>query len=479
MRGWIRLLLGLAGLLVADSEAAAASCRYRPGAPEAGLLMRATVLAPDKVLEHGEVRVDAGGTITCVGHCRAPGAAVLDCDGAVLSPGFINPHDHIAYAHVPPLPDRGERYAHRHEWRFGTHGHTRLETFGPTHDPRVVGWGELRFLAGGTTSIVGGAMAPGLARNLDFADGLEGLPIRPVTYTIFPLDDLHGIERIGDCDYGPHPTSRAEVAASSAFLAHVAEGRDAAAENEFRCESSTRFDPVRHPDGGGPSQDWLLPQATLIHAVGLSPADLALVAERHASLVWSPRSNLALYGATLDIATALRLGINVALGADWLPTGSMDMNRELACARAYSRTQLGRQISDRTLWLMATRNAARATRTEAWLGSIAPGHLADLVLFDRPAGQAAVTAAVLSTPRSTLLVLRGGRPLYGDAALLRKMRPGCAAVPVAGADKALCSEPGAEPPAALVAFAQEAGLYPLAFEGTPRDEPSCRVVGGR
>lgn len=473
---WLRSLVVCLVLLAgATGGAQGASCRYRAGQPASGLLLRATLLLPQRTVERGEVLVDASGTIACVGRCRAPRAARLTCEGAVLSPGFINPHDHIAYAHIPPLPDRGERYAHRHEWRFGLNGHTRLENFGPSPDGRTVGWGELRFLAGGTTAIVGGAMAPGLVRNLDFAAGLEGLAIRPVIYDIFPLDDLRGILRVGDCDYGAHPATREDVAASSAFLAHVAEGRDAAAENEFRCISSARFDTIRHPDGGGPGHDWLLPQATLIHAVGLDAADLRLVADRHASLVWSPRSNLALYGATLDIETARRLGINVALGADWLPSGSMNMNRELACARQYGRTLPGGPIPDRALWLMATRNAAQATRTERWLGSIAPGRLADLVLFARRPGQGAATAAVLSSPQSTLLVLRGGQPLYGDAALVRQMRPGCTAVPVPGADKAVCRETGALPPDDLVAFARQAGLYPLAFAGPPRDEPSCRA----
>ena len=48
-----------------------------------------------------------------------------------------------------------------------------------------------------------------------------------------------------------------------------------------------------------------------------------------ASLVWSPRSNVSLYGDTALVSVYKRMGVNVALGTDWLPTGSMNLLREL------------------------------------------------------------------------------------------------------------------------------------------------------
>ncbi len=469
----LALLLLIFGRAEAGA-AASAPCSVHRG-QSAGLLIEAIVLTPSGVEPHGSVRVGGHGRIACVGTAcgrHAGDVSIIRCPTDVLSPGLINTHDHIDFAGVAPRPDTGERFEHRHEWRLGLDGHHRLETFTNDRDTRVIAWGELRFLAGGTTSTVGEAMAPGLLRNLDVAAGLEGLPVTPVTYRIFPLDDVRGIMRTSDCDYGAHPATHAQVAATSAFLAHVAEGTDDAARNEFRCESSLTYDVTPQPGGGGTSNDWIMPQATLIHALALTPADLALVAARGAAIVWSPRSNLALYGRTLDVLEAKRLGIPLALGSDWLPSGSMNLNRELACASHYDHTVLHDALTDADLWRMVTSGAARAAHVDTQIGRIAPGLVADLALFE-PHAPNAYAAVVASTPQSVALVVRGGTVLYGDPALVDVVRPSCDRLTVAGVPKRLCFEPNRLSAEALQTFARARNLYPLAFRGTPRNEPPC------
>ena len=439
------------------------------------LLIQATLLLPDGPVENDQLLVGDDGRIACVGKdCRerAPHATRLLCHGMVLSPGLINTHDHIDFTGIVPKPDTGERFAHRHEWRKGLDGHQSRETFTADHDPRVIAWGELRFLVGGTTSTVGEAMAPGLLRNLDFASGMEGLPARPLTYRVFPLDDASGIMRTRDCDYGHHPATHAMVAGTAAFLAHVAEGRDEAARNEFRCESSTLYDTTPELGGAGTSNDWIMPQAALIHAVALTPEDLTLVASRGASIVWSPRSNLSLYGKTLDVISAHRLGIPIALGSDWLPSGSMNLNRELACALHYDHEILHDALSDHDLWRMVTIDAARVVHDDALIGSIGPGKYADLVLF-QAAGRDPEGAVVDATPQSVALVLRGGKILYGKPAIVDRLQSGCEILDVDGSPRRLCSEPGRWDASALQAFARSRRLYPVAFSGIPLNEPSC------
>ncbi|MEM6851716.1 MAG: amidohydrolase family protein [Pseudomonadota bacterium] len=484
MKGVLRILgrrvLAAASLTtlvgVSDALSSETSCVYEAGSER--LLITATVLAPDGPIVGGRVLIGADGAISCVGAACGTGAedvSRLDCGELVLSPGFINAHDHIDYAGIPPIPDSGERFAHRHEWRRGFNGRTRLETFGPDLNPLTIGWGELRFLVGGTTSIVGEAMAPGLTRNLDFADGLDGLEARPVTYDVFPLDDIEGPLLTNTCDYGRNPVTPKGVEDAGAYLAHLSEGVDDAAANEFRCSSSSSYDEEPRPEGGGVSSDWISPSATLIHAIALGTADFNLVAERGASIVWSPRSNLALYGGTLEVLEAKRRGVNIALGSDWLPSGSMNLNRELVCAQSYNTEELGGALTSRDLWEMVTVNAAKATHTDAMIGTIAVGRVADLALF-RPAGSDPYDAAVMSDPRSTTLVLKGGQILFGDEALVSDIREDCEAISVAGAPKALCPEQGRPAASDFFEFAAQRDFYPLAFAGPPKDEPPCELA---
>jgi cytosine/adenosine deaminase-related metal-dependent hydrolase len=278
--------------------------------------------------------------------------------------------------------------------------------------------------------------------------------------------------RTQDCDYGSHPATRADVEQTSAFLAHVAEGTTDAARNEFRCASSSTYDVTPFPNGGGTSNDWIMPQATLIHAVALTPDDLRLVADRGAAIVWSPRSNLSLYGHTLDVLDAQRFGIPLALGSDWLPSGSMNLNRELACAKHYDASVLHDALSDADLWRMVTSGAAQAAHVETQIGSIAPGFVADLALF-APRGQNAYAAVIAATPQSVELVVRGGTVLYGAPAIVDELRPACDHFTVAGVPKRLCFEPARLSAEALATFARQRGLYPLAFRGTPKNEPPC------
>ena len=49
--------------------------------------------------------------------------------------------------------------------------------------------------------------------------------------------------------------------------------------------------------------------------------------------MWSPQSNLRLYGETTLAAQALEAGMTVGLGADWLPSGSLSLLAEMKVAR--------------------------------------------------------------------------------------------------------------------------------------------------
>src|SRR5690606_26988833 len=119
----------------------------------------------------------------------------------------------------------------------------------------------------------------------------------------------------------------------------------------------------------------------IIHGVGLDRKDLADAAKNKISLVWSPFSNLLLYGETLDVEAAVKAGVNVALGVDWTPTGSKHILDELKIARRYLDKEGIRSITNRHLAEMVTINAAKALRLDHIMGKVAPRYKANLTLI--------------------------------------------------------------------------------------------------
>lgn len=448
-----------------DTPPATALCTVTAG--DARKILSGTILTPTGMMT-GEVAINAAGSITCVGAtCAAGGETRIECPMGVISPGLINTHDHITFTQNPPYTDTGERYEHRHDWRVGRRGHTEINTPGNASQDQIR-WGELRFLLGGATSTVGSGGAAGLLRNLDQAANQEGLGQPAVRFETFPLDDSSGQQVTGTCAYGAAPDTAATIAALAAYEPHIAEGIDAVSRNEFLCTSSTTYD-VTPP---GVSNDLVAPQTAIIHGVGLRPFDYGVMALEGTALIWSPRSNITLYGDTAQAPVADRMGVQIALGTDWSATGSINLLRELACADQMNRTYWGSHFSDRELWEMVTGNAAAVTATDDVIGSIAVGRIADIAIFDGRT-HAGYRAIIDGEPKDVALVMRAGKPLYGEASTIAALVPsGCDALDVCGNAKQVClmSEIGKN----FAALQTGAGsAYGAFFCGVPTGEPTC------
>jgi len=453
-------------------------CAVTPGSSGA-MLLRGTVLAGHRVYENGTVLVEAGGNnsrILCTGcDCAddpaAADASIVDCAQGVISPGLVNPHDHITFTLSQPQSHGDERYDHRHEWRLGQNGHDPIDTF-PGSDSSLEGilWGEVRMLLGGATSVTGSISsndASGLLRNLDAADMTEGLTGVDVNYRTFPLGDSSGPTVLGDCDYpGIDGSFNLE---DDVYLPHIAEGVNERANNEFLCMSGA-------PGG----EELIAGHTSVIHGVGLLADDVNTMATANAELVWSPRSNVDLYGITADVPTFRNLGIAVALGTDWTASGSMNMLRELRCADNIDTNHYGDIIPDRDLWLMATYWAALSQGAADQIGLLRPGHIADIAIFDGSTNthhRAVIEAGV----QDVALVMRGGRPLYGDAAVIEGLvDPGVidqcesiAELDDCGNPKRVCVQLDTGLSIAALTAAVDPQSYDLFFCGDPDNEPSC------
>jgi imidazolonepropionase-like amidohydrolase len=418
-----------------------------PGAPDR-LLLLGTVVTPETQLD-GAVLVESG-SITCVDTAAvcgampgATGATVIDTQG-VIAPGLVDVHNHILY----DIFDNDDWYPakvyqNHNQWTTEARYTAMLDvkqclandaqgkptwcaqtSYGTTTGNvrcELDKYGEIKGLIAGTTSIVGlpgtGAACFGsLARSIDVAE--NGLGTDAIqTSSLFP------------------PSSPSTVCTNftsgktTAFVVHVGEGTDATAEGEFAQLGSIT----------APASCLYAPQTTITHGTAFTQADFMTMAQHQMKLVWSPQSNVSLYGATADIPTALDAGVTIALGPDWSMGGSPNMLDELRFADGWDNAHFGDRLTTRDLVVMATEHGAQALALDAKLGKLAPGYLADLAVFagDRAAPYDAIVAA---HPSEVRLVMVGGTVLYGDAGLVAAgpAQPGCEMIDICGVPKFIC-----------------------------------------
>jgi large repetitive protein len=459
--GGASVIVTCEGEIPAPSEGA---CDVQAGEGSA-VLLRGTVLGRGTVYENGGVLYD-GNRLSCVGcdcgdQAAAEEATIVSCADAVISPGLINPHDHITYTEGAPIDHGTTRYDHRHGWRGTLSAPQNSHGTGATS--AGTRWGEVRMALSGTTSMIGSGSATGMVRNLDrLTDAEEALGLSAVEFEVFSLGDSNEQFR-ADCGWS-YAFDEREAAALHAFLPHVAEGINNYAAEEFRCQS-TSF-------GGG--QDFTERNDTHIHGIGLGADDYDRMARDGTKLIWSPRSNISLYGHTALVTTFARLGGVIALGTDWSYSGSINMVRELACADQYNRDNLDGAFSDEDLWRMATWNAAVATGSESVLGSLEEGKLADLAVYAGQPGQHH-RAVIAAETAGTLLVVIGGRAVFGEADVVAGLGEECEALDLCGEARAICTDREFGTTYADLATTVAAGdpAYPAFFCGVPDEEPTC------
>jgi imidazolonepropionase-like amidohydrolase len=380
----------------------------------ASLLIEGTILQQDRVLRGGQLLIGDDGVVDCAAcDCSAePGAATatrLVCPEGVVAPGFINLHEHANFSTSPPVDHGSVRYDHRHDWRTGANGHAPLGGVTSDSSAAALAWVELRHVLAGTTSTAGGGSAAGFLRNLDNPSRLEGLSTPALDLSTFPLADSGGTLLSSGCAYPGFDTP----SAGRVYVPHVGQGVGAAARNELLCLL----------DAAEPGGHDVLFGAAVVGGIALRADDAARLRSRGASVVWSPRHDVSLYGMTTPVTLLAQEGVNVALATSWRPTGSMSLYRELECALDLNETYFDDFFSARDLLGMVTWSAARAAGLEHVLGHLAPGYWADLVIVDG-SPLTDYEAAIQGHPADVALVLRGGLPLYGDGGVLDALDAG-------------------------------------------------------
>jgi 5-methylthioadenosine/S-adenosylhomocysteine deaminase len=187
----------------------------------------------------------------------------------------------------------------------------------------------------------------------------------------------------------------------TAFFVHLAEGRPDDA------RSAGEFDLLVRLNA-------LTAATVVIHGTALDDAQLGELKDAGAALVWSPQSNLRLYGETTNIQRVLEVGLRVCVGADWLPSGSRSLLDELRVAR-HVMSAAGIPVTAQQLVRMVTRDAAAICGLDAQLGLLAPGRVADVLVLERRHDDP-WESVLAADPSWTELVLIGGDVCYGRRA---------------------------------------------------------------
>jgi hypothetical protein len=162
-------------------------------------------------------------------------------------------------------------------------------------------------------------------------------------------------------------------------------------------------------------------ELVLIHGVALGPSEFQQMAAAGSSLVWSPLSNLLLYGQTADVAAAKAAGVHLTLAPDWSPSGSKSPLHELKVADLWDDEMLGDLFTDYELVEMVTSGAAKATNWQADVGTITPGTAADLVVVDNLHANPYRNLINAVDPDVRLSIV-GGLALYGDEDLMTALK---------------------------------------------------------
>jgi 5-methylthioadenosine/S-adenosylhomocysteine deaminase len=355
-------------------------------------------------------------------------------DGCVIAPGFVNAHAHVEYAAYDALVD-GLDFA---GW-IGDHVR-RKRRLAPEQMRASAVLGAQQAAHAGITCI-GDASFSGDAAHALHEAGLRG---RVYLEVFGGLDDSSAAEAVegalerldalpssdllqhGLSPHAPYtagePLYRRVAATGLPWMTHLLESP---AELEFAHGRGPLVESLRAAGLDLPAweraplhqlADVLGPSAVVVHLAQATPADLELVAQSGAALAHCPRSNARLGCGRLDLATADRAGVLVALGTDSpASAGPIDPFAELRCAlevhRAAARDATWPTLA--RLLRMATLDAARALGHED-LGSLDVGAHADLVAVHVGACDDPLVAYVLGAgPQDVHEVLVAGRRVAG------------------------------------------------------------------
>lgn len=311
----------------------------------------------------------AGGRVLRAGGGDA--ARTIDLEGRLVLPAFVNTHDVLDAAVLPPLGGGG--FGSVYEWARAAEADA--EALAALQVPLVD-----RLFLGGLRNLLAG-VASVLHHHPDHRSlGREEFPVR--------------VQRRYGFAHSPGRNARLRATYRTSdrrvpWVVRAAEGSDPALRSELDALAAAN----------------VLRQNTVIaRGTALEAGDAPRLAAAGASLAWCPEADRRQYGRTPPVRALEAAGVRLGLGTDGAAAGARDLLSTAAVARQEA------ALDERALVELLTARSAEVARMP--VGGLFEGAPADLVATGS-------LADLLSGDRRALsLVIVRGRARYGEPPLL-------------------------------------------------------------
>lgn len=409
------------------------------------LIKNATVWpsADREIISDGSILV-RDGRIARVGRFHARAETVVDADGCLAMPGFIQGHVHLcqtlfrgAAEDMPLLP-----WLTKYIWTLeAAHDEDSMAASAMLACAELIRGGTTAFLSMETVrhtdAVFRAVSQSGLMSIIshclmDESGGYDPLAV--------DIDDS-----LADCDillrlWKDSDTLKLAVAPRFALSCTADNLREAAAYARDRglllhthaSEQVAEVEWVRKRTGMY-NVEYLHslgltgPDVCLAHCVHTQPNEREIIAKTGTRVLHCPSANLKLGSGIAPIIEYLEAGVKVALGADGAPCNNrLDMFLEMREAALLQKIRLGAEaLPAREVVRLATETAAEALHWEEEMGTLEEGKRANLILVDQdnvhvvPSENTAANLVYSAEAGDVVMTMVNGEILYEDGHLTR------------------------------------------------------------
>ncbi len=366
--------------------------------------------------------------------------SAVSLGGKKLYPGFFNSHDHLLASYLPKV---GGSTKHNSWLAFDN-----LYKSSGVFAERQQLESELLYFLGSYKNLIAGVTSvfDHIPHQVQ-APFVGNLPVRLISE--YTLSHSLGNYSLG---WGEGPALEYRIAESTnkPFVTHLGEGLDE--------DSLTSLKRLEKAEALGP-------HSVLVHCLPFGPREVEKIAKANASVVWCPTSNLHIFGKTTNIKLFLEAGVNVCLGTDFSPSGSLHLMEEMKLAKTLYQDLYEEELQESVLLDWVTKNPAKAFRQNL-LGEIKEGNLADLlVLEDEDSSKNEISVSQLNPGKIDLMIVDGSPILASPhyKKLFSDLEIDTETISLSGKDKIVAGSPKRllEQVSASVGYKKELAFLPI------------------